>query len=81
MSSPPCTANMYWTDTQETYDSSSQRLWYNSDTGELNLISVQFVVSASASAARKTTAAASSHEDDRRAVAVRSREGGRPPEA
>ena len=60
-------------ETQDTYDSSSQRLCYNSDPGELNLISVRSVVSASASAVRKTAAAASSREDDRRAVAVKGR--------
>ena len=58
-------------DIQDTYDSSSQKLYYNSDPGELNLISVQSVVSASASVARKTAAAASSREDDCRAVTVR----------
>ena len=39
-SSPPSTANMDRIDTQDTYDSSSQRLCYNSDPGELNTISV-----------------------------------------
>ena len=80
-SSPPSTANRDRTDTQDTYDSSSHRLFYNSDLGELNLISVRSVVSASASVARKTDAAASSREDNRQAITVRSREGGRPPEA
>ena len=59
------------TDTQDTYNSSSQRLCYNSNPGELNLISVRSVVSASASVARKTAAAASLREDDRRNVAVK----------
>ena len=70
-SSPPSTANRDRMDTQDTYNSSSQRLCYNSDPGELNLISVRSVVSASASVARKTAAAVSSREDDRRAVAVK----------
>ena len=73
---PPSTANRDRMDTQNTYDTSSQRLCYNSDPGELNLISVRSVVSASTSVARKTAAAASSREDDRRAVTVRSRGGG-----
>ena len=80
-SSPPSTANRDRMDTQDTYNSYSQQLCYNSDPGELNLISVRSVVSASVSVARKTAAAASSREDDRRAVTVRSRGGGRPPEA
>ena len=72
-SSPPSTANRYRMDTQDTYDSSSQSLCYNSNPGELNLISFWFVVSVSASVAMKTAAAASSGKDDRCAVAVRSR--------
>ena len=72
---PPSTANRDRADTHDTYDSSSQRLCCNSDLGELNLISVRSVVSASASVARKTAAAASSRKDNRRAVAVRSRGG------
>ena len=59
------------TDTQDTYDSSSQSLCYNSNLGELNLILFWFVVSVSASVAMKTAAAASSREDDRQAVAVK----------
>ena len=78
---PPSTANRYRMDTQDTYDSSSQRLCYNSDPGELNLISVRSVVSAAVSVARKTAAAASSHKDDRLAVTFRSRGGSRPPKA
>ena len=78
-SSPPSTANRDRTDTQDTYDSSSQRLCYNSNRGKLNLISVRFIISASASVARKTSAAASSREDNRRDVAVKG--GGLPPEA
>ena len=52
-------------------NSSSQRLCYDSDPGEMDLISVRSVVSASAFVARKATAAASSREDDRQAVAVK----------
>ena len=72
---PPSTTKRDRTDTQDTYDYSSQRLCYNSDPGELNLISIWSVVSASASVARKTASAASSRGDDRRSVAVRSRGG------
>ena len=76
---PPSTANRDRTDTQDTYDSSSQRLCYNSDLGELNLISVRSVMSASASVARKMAAAASSREDNRCAVTVKG--GSHPPKA
>ena len=72
---PSSIANRDQMDTQDTYNSSSQRLCYNSDPGELNLISVRSVVSASASVAGKSAAAASSREYNRRAVAVRSRGG------
>ena len=78
-SSPPSTANGDRMDTQDTYNSSSQRLCYNSNPGELKLISVRSVVSASASVARKTAAATSSREDYCRAVTVRSRGGGGSP--
>ena len=77
-SPPPSTANRYRMDTQDTYDSSSQRICYNSDPGELNLISVRSVVSESVSVAGKTAAAASLHKDDRLAVTFRSRGGGSP---
>ena len=77
-SSPPSTVNRDRMDTQDTYYSSSHRLCYNSDPGELNLISVRSVVSASASVARKTAAAASLREDNLWAVTVRSRGGGSP---
>ena len=74
-SSLTSTANGDRMDTQDRYDSSSHRLCYNSNPGELKLILVWSVVSASASVARKTAAAASSREDNRRAVTVRSRGG------
>ena len=77
-SSPPSTANRDRMDIQDTYDSSSQRLCYNSDTEELNLISVRSVMSASVSVARKTAAVASSREDNPWDVTVRSRGGGSP---
>ena len=75
-SSPHSTSDRDRTDTQDTHDSSSQQLCYNSDPGELNLISVRSVMSASASVARKTAAGASLRQEDHWAVAVRSRGGG-----